>query len=362
MSKKFNIDHKAAEILLKSIFSGISDEPIPRGTEVDQLRSVILGTHKTYKYVLVTALLAKANNEHANPLALQAGAQVEGAFDARSLCHKIVVPFEREFLSNALGGSNEPFLNKPARFQTLSTTNAVRSGADKKTLETLINILGSLRTKEEAIGKLRLCLQILRLEIRSRNHPKVSHDPEGCPIRALRCFFGKFLSVSNEGESVVLVSGAVIRLLNTPDHRIEIHKANQSGESSKEVNEIDLYHNNELTVTFEVKDKTMSKFDVGHAISKTLKSKCRRLTIILGPSGMIASGAEADIGASASDQGVSLTIVTVDSLVSIALAVSASMMNKLVVEELLTVADEMNVKTETRRYLMECLRECGLVE
>ena len=40
----------------------------------------------------------------------------------------------RIFLGNRLGGSNEPFLNKPARFTELSETNAVRGGKNKNTL------------------------------------------------------------------------------------------------------------------------------------------------------------------------------------------------------------------------------------
>ena len=41
----------------------------------------------------------------------------------------VIVPFDTEVLNKALGGSNEPFLNKPARFPELSTSNAVRGDA-----------------------------------------------------------------------------------------------------------------------------------------------------------------------------------------------------------------------------------------
>ena len=102
-----------------------------------KIKEVLKGSHKTYKYVLVNGLLAKATNSNINALALQAGAPIDGAYDARSLCHKVLVPFERDFLQKALGGSNEPFLNKPARFTHLSNDNAVRRGNDKLTLTKL---------------------------------------------------------------------------------------------------------------------------------------------------------------------------------------------------------------------------------
>lgn len=86
-----------------------------------EIRAIIKGTHLTYRYILVTALLGKAMNPDVNPLALQSGAELEGACDARSLCHKVIVPLERVLLNRSLGGSNEPFLNKPARFPSVST-------------------------------------------------------------------------------------------------------------------------------------------------------------------------------------------------------------------------------------------------
>ena len=65
------------------------------------IQTVLKGNHKTYKYVLINGLLAKATNDKINALALQAGAPITGAFDARTLCHKVIVPFERDFLQNA---------------------------------------------------------------------------------------------------------------------------------------------------------------------------------------------------------------------------------------------------------------------
>ena len=62
------------------------------------IETILHGSHKTYKYILITQLLAKSVNEQINALAIQSGAPLEGAFDARSLCHKVIVPFERNFL------------------------------------------------------------------------------------------------------------------------------------------------------------------------------------------------------------------------------------------------------------------------
>ena len=96
----------------------------------DEIRQIILGEHKTYRYMLITAALAKAVTPSVNALAIQAKSKLIGAYDARSLCHKVLVPIERALLSNRIGGSNEPFLNKPARFEEISLSNSVRGGTD----------------------------------------------------------------------------------------------------------------------------------------------------------------------------------------------------------------------------------------
>ena len=76
------------------------------------LTECLISDHKTYRYILFNGILAKCVNPSVDPIALQAGASIKGAFDARSLCHEVVVPFEKEVMNNRLGGSNEPFLNK----------------------------------------------------------------------------------------------------------------------------------------------------------------------------------------------------------------------------------------------------------
>lgn len=92
----------------------ITPHPVCRHGEF--IDYVIDNTHLTFKYILFTAVLAKATDSSINPLCLQKKSELPGAYDARTVCHKVVVPFEMETLEKALGGSNEPFLNKPARF------------------------------------------------------------------------------------------------------------------------------------------------------------------------------------------------------------------------------------------------------
>lgn len=124
-----NVDVKTAALILEQALiesTTVTDEIS------DLINSVLKGTHKTYRYILVNALLAKSTNKDIDALSLQKDDGKGGKYDARTLCHKVVVPFERLKLQGSLGNSNEPFLNKPARSVSLSTNNAVRAGETKK--------------------------------------------------------------------------------------------------------------------------------------------------------------------------------------------------------------------------------------
>lgn len=252
------------------------------------LETVILGTHKTYKYILITNLLAKATNLKVNALALQTGAPFEGAFDSRSLCHKVVVPFERECLANALGASNEPYLNKPARYQYLSTTNAVRRGNDRCILETLIAIANQVnqRGKDFAFSSLCYCLQLLEKDVAKNellNTVQTLMTPDLIDIYR---YIVRYLEESFEGETCVVVVGAVEKQFYKylkGEYRVEVHKVNESGASSKEIGDIDVYEKDKCFYSIEVKDKAFTVYDVEHAFNKMIVAHVKRGSFVYGP-------------------------------------------------------------------------------
>lgn len=277
-----NINHqKAEETILKAHRSTCSkNDDITTG-----IKSVLCGTHKTYKYILVNGILAKASNNDANPIALQAGAPLSGAFDARSLCHKTLVPFERDFLKNILGGSNEPFLNKPARFTHLSEDNAVRKGKDKETLLLLIKILSAIKTSEEAMEYLACIFVILQEQIKKTSETFGSVLNYSPALIEIYEFSLLFTSKSFEGETTVIIIGSLESLLHQyieGVYTVKTHKVNQSGASSKEVGDIDIYNDGEFYYSIEVKDKNFNEYDVEHALNKVLHNHGKKAAFIYG--------------------------------------------------------------------------------
>lgn len=263
------INLKTAALILDRAFteSAFQDDNI--GCSIDK---ILQGTHKTYRYILVTALLAKAENEQINILSLQKGDGKNGKYDARSLCHKVVVPFETLKLPHCLGGSNEPYLNKPARFVMLSPNNAVRAGNDKQTLLLLIEALSQIKTSEQAYLYLKSAMYRMKI-----NHEEfITKFSIGDAIIDLSDFAQFVLDYiyditnkTQEGEICPLIVAQLEKMYLGHNYRVEPHKVNESGSSSKEIGDIDIYDKKgTLVYSIEVKDKDFTVQDVIHAITK----------------------------------------------------------------------------------------------
>lgn len=264
-----SVDFKTASLILDRAFI---EAELSQDDTGQKISKVLRGTHKTYRYILVTALLAKATNEKIDILSLQKGNGEKGKYDARSLCHKVLVPFETLKLPGCLGNSNEPFLNKPARFISLSSKNAVRSGKDLETLTDVISILSSISDSSEAYKYLKSAMH----DMKSASDEYVSKFSIGDALidisefsQLVLDYVYKITEHSLEGEVCPLIIAQLEQMYLGKDFKVKPHKVNQSGASSKEVGDIDVYNKNkELVYSIEVKDKDFSCNDVAHAISK----------------------------------------------------------------------------------------------
>ncbi len=290
-----SVDHREALKILEKAYSEASIANFQSSSNLkDQIRDVIQGGHLTYRYILITGLIAKATNEKVNALALQAGANIKGAYDARSLCHSVFVPFERKFLQKRLGGSNEPYLNKPARFPTLSISNPVRRGRDRQLLEISIQILSNAINSSWSYEALKDAIYFTLQRPPRDVSLLIDNTTSVQSSEHIMRFVRHFISKSCEGESAVLIAGAAFSMLNeTLNHSlsIKVHPVNQSGASSKEVSDIDVYREDCPFSFNEVKDKSFTKEDVEHAISKVVKIDYNSLIFLLGPRGNLRGAA-----------------------------------------------------------------------
>ena len=251
----------------------------------NSIGKVIAGTHLTFRYILLTGLLAKATEPKANPLCLQAGAPLKGAYDARSLCHKVIVPHEQELFAGRLGSSNEPFLNKPARFTHLDLGNAVRKGSDLEALKLAIGILGNPELNKSALPALHDCIyHVLQRQERTATQAVAHAISASDNSIAIKVLLDTLLSQSHEGETSVIAVGALLKILHAaqPGLSVKVHPTNQAGSSSREICDIDITANGVPLMGIEVKDKNYSEHDIAHAVKKATDNQLTKMLFIEG--------------------------------------------------------------------------------
>lgn len=354
------IDAKLAESLFRSTIHDVQNEHwIPSSELKEDIKTVILGTHKTYRYILVNGILAKATNTECNPIVLQAGSELHGAFDARSLCHNVVVPVERELLGDRLGASNEPFLNKPARFPELATTNAVRRGNDTLMLNSAINVLNNLDSSEDARIALKDCIYFI-FQRESRDLADyLSIEAGSFKQSSLINFSRQLVSKSIEGETCALLAGSIFNLIGKISSRqldIKVHKVNQAGSSSNEVSDVDVYENKKLIYTAEVKDKNFTKQDVEHAVSKAVLAGHSSLIFLKGPRGILSNDSEESITVLWQEKSVDLFFLDIVEYFTSILSLAENIDVTEFTSWLNQHADAAKVKDDTFKHLTECLK------
>lgn len=252
----------------------------------NKIREVITGRHKTYRYILVTGLLSKATDARIDPLSIQAGDTSKGAYDARTIAHYVLVPFEREYLPDSLGNSNEPYLNKPARFPRLSSDNAVRQGNDRIILGKTIDILSAMDSQKKALRYLKSALAVME-EVSKEFNKKYEIDESGINAnhvtQSVLDYIFRLADNPCEGETCPIIVSAMESIYLPESFEVIAHKVNESGSSSNEVGDIDIVNSHgEVITSIEVKDKDFTKEDVEHAILKFHQAGLERTLFIYG--------------------------------------------------------------------------------
>ena len=342
----------AAEVLNRAYGEAMAAAS-PDCQHKDLIDTVIDNTHLTFKYILFTEILSKATDSRINTLCLQKHSELPGAYDARTVCHKVIVPFEMETLDKVMGGSNEPFLNKPARFPELAKTNAVRRGNDQMLLNCLCDKLPTIATSEDAYQCLVYLLHKLIVLRDQQRGMQIFSVPESSnlPIR-LYNYIDKALENSYEGELLTLVVAGIYHLMFSGENAlVEVHPVNQCGASGREVSDLDVYVDGILVSSNELKDKDYTETDVRHAADKVIAAGGSRMIFIEGPRANSAEVYERRLIAEYAERNFLLRIIPCDVFFSTTL----SMIEKIDCHEfmsfILSSAHETKFKEEVISYM-----------
>jgi hypothetical protein len=329
--------------------------------EQEIISQIVLGRHLTFRYILITALLAKVTDSSVHMRSLQAGSDLYGAYDARSLCHKVWVPFEQSRMNSKLGGSNEPYLNKPARFPSVDPSNAVRKGYDQNLLNLMYSLLEKLNGEGQETQREAFFYAMKLIDGRSMG---LAHEISLPPIYLTQgktiSFFKSYLSACHGGESAASAAGALFRVLYSGQNRkVTVHPANQAGSTSNEIGDIDITQKKSLLMAVEVKDKLFAASDVNHAIRKVIESGNSRLFFLIGRHAFPVPQefSFAKICNENAKRGMDVSFESLDELFPRLLALFSEEERKQAIRNAADILDEMRATDPTKNHFKNCLSQ-----
>lgn len=202
------------------------------GHLIDKIRLIIRGGATSYRYALLTQLLAKLISPSLNALALQKKAGLEGSFDARSFCKDTVVRFERDFLEGSiLGGSSDPYVSKPLRHKVISL-DIIEEIRDKGGWKALYDVLKTVQDRNDidfTRGVLKQALVEVRrllIEVQASREFSIPKPPM---LVELRDAVYEFLSEPSEGVRPQAVVYALMRVMNK---RLNVFKSIETAKAT----------------------------------------------------------------------------------------------------------------------------------
>ena len=222
------------------------------------------------RYAFVTQLLGKVADPSRNLLALQAGAGLQGAWNARSFSVNVIVPWEAEN-HRVLGGSREPYASKPLRRPLLH--EGMPDVKDKKSWDNLCKFFSSLEdaSAEEIQEVFRRCLRSIARKLAKQEFEYPI--PRRISINNLCKMLNDFLADPSRGFRPLVVSAALFDTIGEAFSlysKVEVQGVNEADSTSGALGDISCYSisSDNVVLVIEVKDFNLKLIDLQSSITK----------------------------------------------------------------------------------------------
>lgn len=232
-----HVDHRDAVSVIERAWLDVENESLLPSPGLKELIERVMRAQgaKGFRYALITGILAKNVNPAVHPRALQAQSALPGAYDARSLCHRVVVSFEKT-RGNLFGLSNEPFVSKALRHPEHDKDNPQLR--NKRAARDLHEALELVRTagNEEVYSALVYTLRLGKANAATMRPAEVASEHN---LKMCEEFVERFLQRAEGGARLVALWGAFLSLGNE-ETEVKVYGPNQSDEYSGTLGDVDL--------------------------------------------------------------------------------------------------------------------------
>lgn len=276
---------KASDILRshwEKVISGPKDFIDEKGI-VEAIRRTVKGKTTSYRYALPTQVLAKVVDPSLDCRCLQVKRGGPSAFDARSFCKKVIVPFNREH-GNVLGTSEDPYVSKPLRHEEISSIYRDEI-KDKEGWDDLCLLTQEIENRKDVNFTEKVLDQTLIEIYRRLSEIRVSYlIPQRVSLGKVEELIERYMAEPSGGVrpevvaySLLKTAGKRFNLFN----RVESSKATTANRMIGRVADIECYgSNNEIKLAANVKDIPLTKGMVEDQTGKTHEGKVRNLLFL----------------------------------------------------------------------------------
>ncbi len=227
---------------------------------INEINEILDSKIKSYHYVLPTQLLCKTADFALDCRSLQKAFSSPGAFDARTIAHKVIVPFDKNNY-NVLGGSNEPYVNNPLRYPGV-TKEYREQQKNKKDWDIMTRLLAEVEGSASKDEVQKYLDQVLtEIHKRLANVKIVYPTPNRVSLKNTIALIEEFLSEKSGGDRLETLVVALFQTIGTEFQvfdRVERAAINASDTSTGMVADIECYKNGKILIGVEVKDQSLS--------------------------------------------------------------------------------------------------------
>lgn len=262
----------SAAMLLNDLWDDVCERPDSYSScSIEKCVRLVLVERptQTWPYILMTQLLGKMTDERVNILSMHKSSELDGAWDARSLCEHVIARdggFEATVLNGVLGGVKQPYNNSPAQKPELSRANKT-APKHVPIRDSVIDALSSVQSADEA----RQCLGYFLLVCREKLEAMLADEPvegarEGVSLglSRLRLFLRDLAGQGRDGEGLGVATALLLSLVLREEQgfSVVLHQSNSSGRGVAYRADLEVFHVSERYLAVELKDKPFSQAEV----------------------------------------------------------------------------------------------------
>jgi hypothetical protein len=252
------------------------DPLLPRhASQLARIKSCLASSTKSYHYVLPTQVLCKCVDPALDCRSLQAAYGKPGAFDARTIAHEVIVPFDQSN-HRVLGGSSEPYVNNPLRCPAVISRyrGQQKNKGDWDKLCAVLDAVEKSESDEFAVEVLeQILVEIYRLLAGAHVvYPTPNRVSLKQTIDLVRCF----TAVKSGGDRIEAVCAALFRAIACEFRlfdQVRRAKVNAPDAASGMGADIECWFREKIALLVEVKDRslTLTQLDAKLDVARSRK-------------------------------------------------------------------------------------------